>query len=79
MIPLWYCANISEFILDSLCYEILTDDVYEDMKPIKDLFDTSNYGSFNKTKHLFSSKYKKVVGKFKDELGGEFFQTNISL
>ncbi|CAG2205034.1 unnamed protein product [Mytilus edulis] len=55
---------------DSLCYEILTDDVYEDMKPIKDLFDTSNYGSFNKTKHLFSSKYKKVVGKFKDELGG---------
>ncbi|CAC5392366.1 unnamed protein product [Mytilus coruscus] len=60
--------NFKQF--HSLCYEILTDDVYEDMKPIKDLFDTSKYGSFNKTKHLFSNKYKKVVGKFKDELGG---------
>lgn len=55
-------------ILDSLCYEIETEDVYEDMKSMVDLLDTSN---FPRTHELFSENNKKVPGKFKDELGGK--------
>jgi len=55
-------------ILDSLCYEIETEDVYEDMKSMVDLLDTSN---FPRAHELFSEKNKKVPGKFKDELGGK--------
>jgi len=55
-------------ILDSLCYEIETEDVYEDMKSMLDLLDTSN---FPRAHELFSDKNKKVPGKFKDELGGK--------
>ena len=62
-------------ISDSLCYEIVTDDVYNDMETMVDLLDTSNYDSFNKTKHLFTNKNKKVPGKFKDELGGWYLST----
>lgn len=52
---------------DSLCYEITTEDVYEDIKSLKDYFDTSNY----EVNHpLHSNRFKKVPGKFKDELGG---------
>ena len=47
---------------DSLCYEISTDDVYEDMKDFQDYFDTSNY---EKTKPPFSDRFKKIPGKFK--------------
>ena len=28
---------------DSFCYEIKTDDIYNDMKKMKDLLDTSNH------------------------------------
>ena len=55
-------------ILDSLCYEIETEDVYEDMKSMLDLLDTLN---FPRAHTLFSDKNKKVPGKFKDELGGK--------
>ena len=50
---------------DSFILEIKTSDVYEDMI---DIYDTSNYKSGDV---LFSSKNKKVIGKFKDELGHE--------
>ena len=54
-------------IVDSLCYEIVTDDIYKDMMNIQDYFDTSNY----KENHpLYSTKHKKVPGKFKDEMAG---------
>lgn len=56
-------------ILDSLCYEIRTEDVYDDMQTMKGLFDTSNY---QPNHNLFSSTNKKVRGKFKDELESEF-------
>jgi hypothetical protein len=49
---------------DSLCYSIETDDLYEDMKDMSDLFDTSEYPE---THPLYSKKNKKVLGKFKDE------------
>ena len=63
---------ILDFIMwfkkDSLCYEIETEDVYEDMKSMLDLLDTLNFPRAHK---LFSAKNKKVPGKSKDELGSK--------
>ncbi len=53
---------------DSLCYIILTDDFYEDIKyDISEWFDTSNY---EKDHPLFSDDNKKRPGFMKDECGG---------
>jgi len=52
---------------DSLCYDIKTDDVYQDMGNDLDLFDTSEYPQQHP---LYSTQNKKVVGKFKDETHG---------
>lgn len=52
---------------DSLVLSIETDDVYEDMKEDADIYDTSNYPAEHP---LFTTVNKKVVGKFKDEMGG---------
>ena len=52
---------------DSLCYEIQTDDFYEDIKDAPEWFDTSNY---EEDHPLFSKKNKKQVGFMKDECGG---------
>ena len=60
------------FISDSLCYEIETEDVYKDMREMVDLLDTSNYVEDHP---LFSNK--KTPGKFKDELGGKYYVSNI--
>ena len=49
---------------DSLCYNIKTADVYEDMKADMNLYDTSHYP---KSHPLYSTENKKVIGKFKDE------------
>jgi len=54
---------------DSLCYEIDTEDFYEDMYKNKEYFDLSDL-------NLPESKFKdeenkKVIGKFKDETGGK--------
>ena len=56
--------------IDSLMYQIFTDDIYGDMMTFQDYFDTSGYDS----KHpLYSTVNKKVVGKMKDELSGKLF------
>ena len=55
---------------DSLCYHIQTDDVYADMVEDKDLFDLSNYADAEKTKFVYDTTNKKVLGKFKDETEG---------
>ncbi len=64
---------------DSLCYEIQTDDVYEDIKnDLDEWFDTSN----NDEDHpsgLRSSKNKKVIGYYKDECGGKFITEFVGL
>ena len=53
---------------DSLLYEINTKrDIYEDTYNNKQLFDNSNYPSDSP---LFFDDNKKVIGKFKDETGG---------
>ena len=52
---------------DSLCYHIITDDVYEDLYNHKDMFDNSGY---SKSSKFYFDENKKVIGKFKDEAAG---------
>ncbi len=53
---------------DSLCYEIRTNDFYEDISPdVSTWFDTSGY---EKDHPLFSNENKKRIGFMKDECGG---------
>ena len=54
---------------DSLCYHVVTDDIYADMKRNISHFDTSNFP--NDDRGLFSMTNAKVVGKMKDECGGQ--------
>jgi len=50
---------------DSLTYEVQTDDIYEDMKPVaEEMFDCSDYPT---THPLYSETNKKRVGCWKDE------------
>jgi len=49
---------------DSLCYQIQTEDLYEDMASNLQHYDTSAYP---KTHPLYNSANAKVIGKFKDE------------
>ena len=51
---------------DSLCYDIKTEDFYQDMFTCKEQFDLSDM----KIEKFKDSEYKKVVGKFKDETQG---------
>ena len=56
---------------DSLCYEIKTEDVYEDISPdVHRLFDTSNYPKDHPS-CIPTGANKKVPGLFKDECGGK--------
>ena len=52
---------------DSLCYHIITDDVYQDLYNHKDMFDNSDY---SKSSKFYFDENKKVIGKFKDEAAG---------
>ena len=57
--------------MDSLCYEIQTEDFYRDIsKDVERLFDTSNYPKDHPSK-ILTGKNKKVIGMFKDEAGGK--------
>ena len=55
---------------------IYTEDLYSDFKKIKDHLDTSNY---SKEHPLYSTVNKKVIGKFKDELGGNIITKFIGI
>ena len=56
---------------DSLMYLIQTDDFYSDInKDIKRKFDTSEYPE-NHPSGIKTGVNKKVIGKFKDEVGGK--------
>ncbi len=67
--PKW--GNKAELLFtdtDSLCYEIRTNDFYEDISPdVSTWFDTSGY---EKDHPLFSDENKKRIGFMKDECGG---------
>ena len=64
---------------DSLLYEIETEDIYKDMRQHHEHFDLSNYPENHRifkndtpeTIKWLKNKNKKVVGRFKDEAGGE--------
>ena len=51
-----------------LCYELVTDDVYADMRYDCEHFDTSYYPVSHPN---YSTTNKKVLGKFKDETAGK--------
>ena len=56
---------------DSLLYLIQTDDFYSDIKhDIRKKFDTSDYPE-NHPSGIKTGVNKKVIGKFKDEVGGK--------
>jgi hypothetical protein len=64
---------------DSLIYEIHTEDLYNDMKTkFSDppVFDFSNYP---KDHVLYSDKYKKIPGYFKDECKGQHIEAFVGL
>ena len=61
---------------DSLCYHILTDDVYEDLYNHKDMFDNSDY---SKSSKFYFDENKKVIGKFKDEAAGNHITSFVGL
>ena len=52
---------------NSLKYEIITEDVFEDFSKDKEMFDFSNYSTKPK---YYDNSNKLVVGKMKDETGG---------
>ena len=73
-----YTYNIRLLYTDtvSLIVKVDTEDIYADMKKNLDEYDTSNYSPDHP---LFSNTNKKVIGKFKDELGGRLMTEFIGL
>ena len=64
-------ARLCYMDTDSFVMDIKTDEFYNDINNNVDKwFDTSNYDK-NDNRPLEIGKNKKVIGKFKDELGGK--------
>jgi hypothetical protein len=61
---------------DSLCYQIKTNDIFEDMKQDMKQYDTSDYP---KEHMLYDTTNKKVIGKFKDEANSKIITEFIGL
>ena len=61
---------------DSLCYHIHTEDIYSDMKADGHMYDFSSY---NERHICYSTKNKKVIGKWKDETDGLIIKEFIGL
>jgi hypothetical protein len=61
---------------DSLCYDISTEDVYDDMQKDQQYFDFSDYPN---THFLHSNVNKKVLGKMKDECQGHVMREFVGL
>ena len=63
---------------DSLCYEIETEDFYEDISnDVEEGFDTSNFPKDHSSG--IQGKNKKVPGMMKDETGGKIIEGFIGL
>ena len=61
---------------DSLVYEIITEDVYEDFYQDKKLFDFSDYPL---NSQFFDPVNEKVIGKMKDVLKGKIISVFVGL
>ena len=60
--------------IDSFIIHIITDAFYEDIaNDVERWLDTSNY-DYNDKRPLPISKNKKVIGPFKNELGGKIMK-----
>ena len=72
---------------DSLLYQIKTNNVFKDMMENHNLFDLSNYVDnheifYGKTREeikFLKNENKKLIGKFKDEVGGIILEEFIGL
>ena len=62
--------------IDSLTWEVKSEDVYEDFYKDKHLFDLSNYPKDSK---FFDSVNEEVIGKMKDVHKGKPFNTFVGL
>ena len=73
-----YCDNVHLLFTDtdSLCVSIETEDVYKDMVEMHHHLDCSEYSSDH---FLYSTKNKKVLGKFKDEMNGALIHEYVGL
>ncbi|XP_033729514.1 uncharacterized protein LOC117318662 [Pecten maximus] len=69
-------ARVAYTDTDSFIYTIETDNWYQDMIENLDLFDTSN---FPKDNALYSTDNCKVLGKMKDECGGQVIEEFVGL
>jgi hypothetical protein len=61
------CPKLLFTHTDIICYNISTENIYEDMMRDKHLFDTSEY---DQEHTLYSTENQKVLGKMKDETHG---------
>ena len=67
-------ANLCYMDTDSFIIHIITEDFYKDIADDVEIwFDTSNYDE-NDKRHLPIGKSEKVIGLFKDVLGGKFMK-----
>ena len=73
---IWKRNEIVGYDTDSFFLNIHTEDVYEDMKQMKNDLDTSDYP---KEHNLHSEENKKIIGKFKDELNGKIMSEIVFL
>ena len=72
-------AKLSYIDTGSFVIHIKTKDFYEDVaNDVKKWFDTSNYDEDDK-RPLPISKNKRVIGLFKDELGGKIMIESVGL
>ena len=62
--------------IDSLTYEIKSDNIYKEFYKWKNLFDSSNY---SKDSTFYDDTNKNVIGKMKDEYGGAIIDQFIRL
>jgi hypothetical protein len=62
---------------DSLVYHIQTEDVYDDIKSVADLWDLSVYKDTRP--ELYDAKNKAVLGKMKDEAEGNIIREFVGL
>ena len=61
---------------DSFVFHTKTEDIYQDLKDINDEMDFSGY---DKNHNCYDATNKKVLGKFKDEVGGKIMTGFIGL
>ena len=69
-------AKLCYMDTDSFVIHITTEDIYRDIaNDVERWFDTSNYDENKNGKRLLPIvKNKKVIGRFKDELGGKIMK-----